>query len=112
LRRAGAEVTGAPGGPTAAISDLNVLRSRAGITALPASLTTPQVVAAVARERQVELFAEWGHRWLDLKRTGQAHPVLSAIAGKQPWAGDYQLLYPIPLAEIQADPLLVQNPGY
>jgi hypothetical protein len=112
LIRAEAEVNGATGGAAAAITDLNVLRSRAGLTALSASLTTPQVVTAVAHERQVELFAEWGHRWLDLKRTGQAHSVLSAISGKQPWAGDYQLLYPIPLAEIQADPLLQQNPNY
>ena len=112
LIRAEAEVNDAPGGAAAAISDLNVIRSRAGLPALPASLLQPQIITAVAHERQVELFAEWGHRWLDLNRTGQAHTVLSAIAGKQPWAGDYQLLYPIPPTEIRADHFLVQNPGY
>jgi len=66
----------------------------------------------VAHERQTELFAEWGHRWLDLKRTGQAGAVLSVIPLKQPWLGNYQLLYPIPYTEIQDDPSLVQNPGY
>jgi hypothetical protein len=110
--RAEAEVNGATGGAAAAISDLNVVRSRAGLPALSASLLQPQIITAVAHERQVELFAEWGHRWLDLNRTGQAHTVLSAIAGKQPWAGDYQLLYPIPPIEIQFDHFLVQNPGY
>jgi hypothetical protein len=112
LIRAEAEANGATGGTAAAITDLNVVRARAGLSALSASLTQAQVIAAVAHERQIELFAEWGHRWLDLKRTGQAHSVLSAIAGKQPWAGDYQLLYPIPPTEIQDNTNLVQNPGY
>ncbi|HVU94331.1 MAG TPA: RagB/SusD family nutrient uptake outer membrane protein [Puia sp.] len=112
LIRAEAEANGAGGGTAAAIADLNVIRQRAGLPALPSALTPAQVTAAVAHERQVELFAEWGHRWLDLKRTGQAHAVLSVIPLKQPWAGDYQLLYPISITEIQADPNLTQNPGY
>jgi hypothetical protein len=112
LIRAEAIANGAPGGLTTAIADLNVIRSRAGISALSTSLTQAQVIDAVAKERQVELFGEWGHRWLDLKRTNKAHDVLSAIASKQPWAGDYQLLYPIPPVEIQVNPRLEQNPGY
>ena len=112
LIRAEAEANGATGGTGAAIADLNALRSRAGLPALSASLLQPDVIIAVAHERQVELFAEWGHRWLDLKRTGQAHAVLSTITSKQPWTGDYQLLYPIPPAEIQSDHFLLQNPGY
>jgi hypothetical protein len=112
LIRAEAEAHGANGGVNAAITDLNVVRTRATLPALPTSLTAEQVIAAVAHERQTELFAEWGHRWLDLKRTGRAHDVLSAIPGKQPWAGDYQLLYPIPPVEITVNPRLVQNLGY
>jgi hypothetical protein len=112
LIRAEAEANGATGGTAAAISDLNVIRSRAGLPGLSTSLLQPQVVAAVAHERQVELFGEWGHRWLDLKRTGQAHNVLSAVPSKQPWTGDYQLLYPIPPTEIETDHFLLQNTGY
>jgi hypothetical protein len=112
LIRAEAEANGANGGTAAAIADLNVIRARAGLGPLSNSLTSDQVIAAVAHERQVELFAEWGHRWMDLKRTGKASSVLSAISGKQPWAGDYQLLYPIPPAEIQNDHFLLQNSGY
>jgi hypothetical protein len=112
LIRSEAEAGGATGGAPAAIADLNVIRSRAGLPALSSSLIPSQVVTAVAHERQVELFAEWGHRWLDLKRTGQANVVLSAMPSKQPWAGDYQLLYPIPPNEIQFDHFLLQNPGY
>jgi len=112
LVRAEAAANGAAGGTATAITDLNTIRSRAGLTALPVSLTQAQVIVAVAKERQTELFAECGHRWLDLKRTGKAHEVLSVLSWKQPWTGDYQLLYPIPLSEIDADPVLQQNPGY
>jgi len=112
LIRAEAEANGAPGGTAAAIADLDVLRARAGLAPLDPGLTPAQVTAAVAHERQVELFAEWGHRWFDLKRTGQAQTVLSAISVKQPWQGNGQLLYPIPLQEIQNDHSLQQNPGY
>lgn len=95
-----------------AVDDLNVLRRRADLKELPKTLTKDQVLAAVAKERQTELFAEWGHRWMDLKRTGKASAVLSAIPSKQPWRGDYQLLYPIPVDEIRKDHFLIQNPNY
>ncbi len=111
LIRAESAANGA-GSLTAAIDDLNVIRNRANLPALPATLTQAEVISAVARERQVELFAEWGHRWLDLKRTNKAHDVLSAMSSKQPWAGDYQLVYPIPPVEIQVNPRLEQNPEY
>ncbi|MFA4868140.1 MAG: RagB/SusD family nutrient uptake outer membrane protein [Pedobacter sp.] len=101
------------GGPLGlAIDDLNVIRRRAGVENLPATLSRAEVIAAIEKERRTELFVEWGHRWFDLKRTGRAHDVLSAIPAKQPWAGDYQLLYPIPLTEISANNKLSQNPGY
>lgn len=111
LVRAEAAANGA-GGLAAAIADLNVIRNRAGLPALPATLSAAEVIAAIAHERQVELFAEWGHRWFDLKRTNRAHDVLSNLAEKQPWAGDYQLLYPIPATEITTNPNLLQNTGY
>ncbi|MDR3694217.1 RagB/SusD family nutrient uptake outer membrane protein [Mucilaginibacter sp.] len=112
LIRAEAEANGAAGGTAAAITDLNVIRNRAGLPNLNTGLNQQQAIGAVAQERRIEFFAEWGHRWFDLKRTGQAHAVLSVMSEKQPWAGDYQLLYPIPLTEIQADHFLTQNPGY
>jgi uncharacterized protein YbjQ (UPF0145 family) len=95
-----------------AITDLNALRNRAGLQSLSTNLTKEQAIIAVAKERQTELFTEWGHRWFDLKRTGKASAVLSAIPIKQPWAGDYQLLYPIPADEISRDHFLAQNPNY
>ncbi|RZS75392.1 RagB/SusD family nutrient uptake outer membrane protein [Pseudobacter ginsenosidimutans] len=112
LIRAEAIARHVPGNKSAAIEDINVLRRRAGVTELDEQLTAEQVIDAVAHERQVELFLEWGHRWLDLKRTGKAGTVLGAIPAKQPWWGDYQLLYPIPAYEIRNNSHLQQNPEY
>ncbi len=93
---------------TEARADLNVVRSRAGLAATTAT-TQNELVAAILRERKVELFAEFGHRWFDLKRTNQADAVLAPIKpGWKPTA----VLMPIPSAQIEANPVLTQNPGY
>lgn len=112
LIRAEAEANLSSGDPSTAITDLNVIRNRAGLPDLPGGLSRDQVIAAIAKEWQTEFFCEWGQRWFNLKRTGQAHNVLSVIPVKQPWAGDYQLLYPIPRQEIINNHNLLQNPGY
>ncbi len=112
LIRAEAAANGAAGGTATAIADLNIIRNRAGLPALATSLNKEQTLAAVAKERRTELFAEWGHRWFDLKRTRQMHDVLSAIPLKQPWVGDFQALYPLPVPEINTNHFLLQNPGY
>ena len=105
-----AEAKAEDGDLTGAAADLNTIRSRAGLP--PATATSQSdLLAAVMQERRVELFTEWGHRFFDLKRTGQAGTVIGAIPTKQPWQGT-QLLYPIPFNEIKTDPNLVQNPGY
>jgi hypothetical protein len=97
-------------GPNGAIADLNAIRDRAGLPNLPQTLDQSDILAAVAQERKIELFAEWGHRWFDLKRTGQAQTVLSGDKGFAVPAN--QLLYPIPASELINDANLVQNPGY
>jgi hypothetical protein len=95
-----------------AIADLDVLRRRAGIPLISEnnpSLSGDELLNAIARERQVELFTEWGHRWMDLQRTGKADDVLSPL--KPGWQSSHAL-YPIPQSEILNDPSLIQNPGY
>lgn len=92
-----------------AIADINVIRTRAGLSSLPSSLTSDQVLAAIEQERRIEFFAEWGHRWLDLKRTDRANIVLGAL--KSDWQPTDQL-YPIPQDDILKNPNLTQNPGY
>jgi hypothetical protein len=93
-----------------AATDLNVIRTRAGLPNTTATLQA-DLLTAIMRERRIELFSEWGHRFFDLKRTGQADAVLGAIATKQPW-NTYQLLYPIPPNDLKNDAFLQQNPGY
>ncbi|MBV8251908.1 MAG: RagB/SusD family nutrient uptake outer membrane protein [Chitinophaga sp.] len=112
LIRAEAAANGAAGGIGTAIADLNMIRNRAGLPALSAGLNKEQALAAVAKERRTELFGEWGHRWFDLKRTKQMHAVLSVLPLKQPWQGDYQAVYPLPVPEISANHYLIQNTGY
>lgn len=92
-----------------AIDDLNEIRSRAGLDDLENTLSKDDVLQAVEKERKLELFSEWGHRWFDLKRTGRALEVLSII---KPDIEANDLLYPIPLSAILTNPNLEQNPGY
>lgn len=90
--------------------DVNAIRIRAGLLPLPDSVSKAELLSAIERERRTEFFAEWGHRWLDLKRTGRADSELSALKGSN-WQNTDQW-YPIPLSEIQLNPFLSQNSGY
>jgi hypothetical protein len=91
-----------------AVSDLNLLRSRAGVTVVDAAgLTQNDVIVAIERERRAELVGEWGHRWFDLKRWGTIDAVLAPI--KADWQSK-DALFPIPQPDIDANPNLVQNP--
>jgi hypothetical protein len=93
-----------------AVTDINTIRSRAGLQVLSKNITNEQCLIAVAQERRTEFFTEWGHRWIDLKRTGQADVVLSRVkAGNWQY---YDTLYPIPLSELETAPNLEQNRGY
>ena len=101
---------------TDAINDLNIIRSRAGLPNYDATVQGP-LLTAIIHERQVELFTEWGHRWLDLKRTGTANRVMGTpgngvcVAKGGTWNTAWQL-YPIPLYDLQQDANLKQNAGY
>jgi hypothetical protein len=94
---------------TDAKNDLNVIRKRAGLQNTTA-ITQSELLEAIMKERQVELFAEWGHRWLDLKRSNKANAVMSTIKGSN-WQNT-DVLYPIPLQEIQNNSSITQNLGY
>jgi hypothetical protein len=95
-------------GDNSAASDLDVIRSRAGLAATTAA-TKDELVVAIERERQAEFFAEWGHRFFDLKRWNKLNERLPPI--KPNWRSDYALL-PIPRAEILSNIKLSQNKGY
>jgi hypothetical protein len=93
---------------TDAQTDLNTVRTRAGLPNTTAS-TQEALLTAILHERKVEFFGEYGHRWFDLIRTGQADAVLGAL--KTTWTSTATLM-PIPQNEILLNPTLTQNPGY
>ena len=90
-------------------ADLDVIRTRATLPATTAS-DKASLLLAIEHERQVELFLEWGDRWLNLKRTARA----DAVLGMEKPAGwqATDTLYPIPQSAISTNPNLVQNNGY
>jgi len=88
--------------------DINQIRKRAGLMDIQ-SLDPIVLREALIKEWRSEYFAEWGHRWLDLKRWGLIDQVLTDL--KPNWETTAQWL-PIPLSEIQTNIFLIQNPGY
>jgi hypothetical protein len=96
-----------------AIVDVDKIRSRAGLPLI--ADVSPQVgrdelLVAIDQERKFELFTEWGHRWLDLKRRGRSTEILQPL--KLNW-NPSDVLYPIPQSEIVKNTnLLPQNTGY
>ena len=90
-------------------SDLNKVRERAGLTPVK-SLDQESLLELILQERRHELFTEFGHRFFDLKRTGQLDAALTGI--KPGWSTTDQIL-PLPEKELLFNPNLEpQNPGY
>jgi tetratricopeptide (TPR) repeat protein len=86
-----------------ALTDLNAVRDRAGLTATTA-VSQADILLAIENERRIE-FALEGHRWFDLVRTGRAAAVLGVTDTKKN-------ILPIPVDQLNVDPALTQNPGY
>lgn len=96
-----------------AIADINVIRNRAGIGALPADVDTQEeVLVANLEERRREFFYE-GHRFDDLRRFADV-PTVNTYITTSPGLQltGRRLLFPIPQRELDANSALTQNPGY
>ena len=104
------ELNGAP--TSDAYNAINQVRTRAKIANLTPGLDQSDFRDSVFLERRKEFIQE-GHRWFDLARQGGTVLVdaLHKIPAKSA-ASAKNNLFPIPLVEIQVDPLLTQNPGY
>lgn len=97
---------------TGAIEDLDRIRHRAGLDLIANTnpgISKNALLKQVAMERKREFFTEWGHRWLDLKRTEKAQKILASDSSG--W-DNTDKLYPIPEEELLDNPNLSQNPGY
>jgi hypothetical protein len=107
-----AEARAMQGNLPGAISDLDKLRNRANLELIANTLPgIPQedLLEEIMEERKRELFSEWGHRWLDLKRLQKTAEVLKPI--KPQWQ-DTDIFYPIPEEERAKNPNIEQNEGY
>jgi hypothetical protein len=104
-----AEAANENGKTADAISSLNLVRSRAGLTNTTAA-TQAEVREAIYKERFVE-FAMEHDRVFDLRRQGRAGEVMRAH-GKNYIDGVHDL-YPIPQRQIDlSGGKMTQNPGY
>lgn len=92
-----------------AIPLINKTRLRAGLTALPATLTEPLAMEELRVEKRKELFAEQGIRFFDLKRWG----LLNQLPAVKPNWKPFHYQWPIPNKELLLNPKLnPQNQGY
>jgi hypothetical protein len=94
------------------LQDINAIRARAGLpNSLVADINSLRTV--IFHERQVELFMEWAHRWLDMKRTQRTDSIMSIVTPQKGgiWNPNWKL-FPLPLADLLVNPNLIQNPGY
>lgn len=92
-----------------AATDINAIRTRAGLSSITFA-NKVEATTAIENERRHELFAEWGHRWFDLKLTRRADAVIG-VQKPLTWQST-DVLWPIPISQINANPYLIQNPGY
>jgi len=102
---------------------LDMIRRRAGLeTNIQLKESQTEMRRALEKERRLELNCE-GHRWFDLLRTGRLIEVMNAHfqdstldhhqVGTNSSVSEHELLFPIPLFEINLNPEnLTQNPGY
>lgn len=111
-----AEALNENGKTTQALTQLNLIRDRAGLAA-KVGLSQADARTAIRNERRIELCFE-AERWFDLVRWNTFIPVMTAFKAKGSVNGTIGNitanlnLYPIPLREIQLNPNLTQNPGY
>jgi tetratricopeptide (TPR) repeat protein len=105
-----AEAQAKLGNFSAALSDVNLIRSARGASAL-----TSVTVDGVLEERRRELAFE-GHRLFDLTRNGKGvNRIENSNLGGAPSViefNDTKIILPIPEREIDINPSLEQNPGY
>ncbi len=100
-----AEALNENGNTAGALTELNKIRTRAGLDNSTAT-TAAEVRQAIADERRLELAFE-GHRWFDLVRTNTVDQEMGVTVNPQ-----YHL-FPLPISEVLASfGVITQNAGY
>jgi len=100
-----AEALNETGNSSGAVTELNKIRTRAGLENSTAS-SQGEVRTAIANERRLELAFE-GQRWFDLVRTGTVNAEMGQSIDPK-----YHL-FPMPISEVLASfGVITQNDGY
>ncbi len=112
LRAEALNKIGGEANKTEALTLLNTIRTRAGLTAFA---TEAEAIAmygdlesAILQERSVELCFE-GHRWFDLVRTGKAISTMGPINGL---SSEANLIWPVHQNSLNKNPNMTQNSFY
>lgn len=107
-----AEALNELGQTSQAAAPLNIVRARAGLPGVPATISKDEMRDKIIHERRMELAFE-GHRWFDMIRIQNGDYALRFLhsIGKTN-ATHERLLFPIPQTEMDSNPLMTQNPGY
>lgn len=126
-----AEALNEVSGPTAEVyAALNEVRNRSGVVNMPAGLDKEAMRERIRNERAIELSFE-EHRWWDARRWKKGAEWFGGImyemyivkdgSGTLTYTKkqfetrvyrDYMDLYPIPISEMNKNPLFQQNPGW
>lgn len=106
-----AEALNEMGRPDQAAVPLNIVRKRAGLPEV-SGLSQETMREKIIHERRMELAFE-GHRWFDMIRVNNGEYAIKFLhsIGKSN-VNKNRLLFPIPQTEMDANTLMVQNPGY
>lgn len=105
-----AEAAAQTGDLATAITQLNIIRTRAGLAATTITPTSTNaaanLIADILLQRRLELAYE-GQYWFDLRRTNRVQIVLPT------YTQSFRNLFPIPLREVQlSNNVVAQNPLY
>lgn len=113
-----AEARAQQGNLSGAMSDVDLIRVRSNLRPfqeIGPNIGKDVLIREILKEKQIEFFSEWGHRWFDLKRTGAIDQIMSIVTPQKANGGiwkSYQQDYPIGQNELRNNPNLVQTPGY
>jgi starch-binding outer membrane protein, SusD/RagB family len=96
-----------------AIELLNDVRERAGLDAYSELdfVAGDDLVEAILQERRWE-FAHEGHHYFDRLRRGEGLEGIANLGGDSIDYGVDNIVFPVPLREMDLNPELEQNPGY
>ena len=115
-----AEVEARDGNLSEAADLVNAIRTAriSSDATLPAFTSSQDALAAILKERRIELALE-GHRLIDLKRLAVEAGVAmdrnvtdDIVEVHNLENGSYKYTLPVPLSELSANPNIIQNPGY